>query len=86
MTKLSRRKGRNTKYRGKKALRPILCFIDETREYLIGKLRKGQTASGEEAAAFIAKAGTVPSNVKALNPKLSGCRACRRYKENVFAL
>ena len=49
------RKGHNTKYRGKKALRPILCFIDETREYLIGKLRKGQTVSGKEAAAFIAK-------------------------------
>ncbi|MGD9324556.1 MAG: hypothetical protein PVG26_11080 [Desulfobacterales bacterium] len=37
------RKGHNTKYRGKKALRPILCFIDETREYLLGNLRKGQT-------------------------------------------
>lgn len=49
------RKGHNTKYRGKKALRPILCFIDETREYLIGKLRKGQTVSGEEAADFIKK-------------------------------
>jgi hypothetical protein len=49
------RKGHNTKYRGKKALRPILCFIDETREYLIGKLRIGKTVSGEEAAAFIAK-------------------------------
>ena len=49
------RKGHNTKYRGKKALRPILCFIDETREYLLGKLRKGQTVSGEEAADFIKK-------------------------------
>ena len=49
------RKGHNTKYRGKKALRPILCFIDETREYLIGKLRKGHTVSGKEAAAFIKK-------------------------------
>jgi hypothetical protein len=47
------RKGHNTKYRGKKALRPILCFIDETREYLLGKLRKGQTVSGKEAADFI---------------------------------
>ncbi len=47
------RKGHNTKYRGKKALRPILCFIDETREYLLGKLRKGQTVSGKEAAHFI---------------------------------
>jgi len=49
------RKGHNTKYRGKKALRPVLCFIDETREYLIGKLRKGQTVSGKEAGDFIKK-------------------------------
>jgi hypothetical protein len=33
----------------------ILCFIDETREYLIGNLRKGQTVSGKEAADFIKK-------------------------------
>jgi hypothetical protein len=57
------RKGHNTKYRGKKALRPILCFIDETREYLIGKLRKGQTVSGKEAADFIKK----------INNHLPGC-------------
>ena len=48
------RKGHNTKHRGKKGLRPILCFIEETREYLIGKLRKGTTVSGKETAAFIA--------------------------------
>jgi hypothetical protein len=47
------RKGHNTKHRGKKGLRPILCFIEETREYLAGKLRKGATVSGKEAAAFI---------------------------------
>ena len=47
------RKGHNTKHRGKKGLRPILCFIEETREYLIGKLRKGATVSGKEAVAFI---------------------------------
>ena len=49
------RKGHNTKNRGKKAFRPILCFIDETREYLLGRLRKGTTVSGKEAAAFILK-------------------------------
>ena len=48
------RKGHNTQHRGKQALRPILCFIEETREYLIGKLRKGTTVSGKEAAEFIA--------------------------------
>ncbi|MEE8380142.1 MAG: IS1380 family transposase [Gammaproteobacteria bacterium] len=47
------RKGHNTKNRGKKGYRPVLCFIDETREYLLGKLRKGETISGKESAAFI---------------------------------
>lgn len=47
------RKGHNTKNRGKKAYRPVLCFIEETREYLLGKLRKGDTMSGKETAAFI---------------------------------
>jgi len=49
------RKGHNIKYRGKKAYRPVLCFIQQTREYLLGKLRKGETISGKETAAFIAK-------------------------------
>jgi hypothetical protein len=49
------RKGHNTKHRGKKGYRPVLCFIDETREYLAGKLRKGETISGEETAAFISQ-------------------------------
>jgi hypothetical protein len=31
-----------------------LGFIEETREYLAGKLRKGVTVTGQEAAAFIA--------------------------------
>jgi hypothetical protein len=48
------RKGHNTQHRGKLGLRPILCFIEETREYLVGKLRKGTTVSGSEAAVFIA--------------------------------
>jgi len=47
------RKGHNPKNPGKKGYRPVLAFIDETREYLAGKLRKGETLSGEEAAAFI---------------------------------
>ena len=48
------RKGHNTQHRGKLGLRPLLGFIEETREYLLGKLRKGVTVSGQEAAAFIA--------------------------------
>ena len=49
------RKGHNRKNRGKKGYRPVLCFIEETREYLMGKLRKGETISGKESATFIAK-------------------------------
>jgi len=47
------RKGHNTKNRGKKGLRPVLCFIEETREYVVGKLRVGETMGGEEIAKLI---------------------------------
>jgi hypothetical protein len=47
------RKGHNTKNRGKKGYRPVLCFIEETSEYLFGNLRKGETLSGKEAAKII---------------------------------
>ncbi len=47
------RVGHNPKHRGKKGYRPILCFIEQTREYLYGKLRKGETVSGEETAKVI---------------------------------
>jgi hypothetical protein len=49
------RKGHNPKHRGKPGLRPLLAFIEETHEYLVGKLRKGTTVSGKEAAAVIAE-------------------------------
>jgi hypothetical protein len=57
------RKGHNTKHRGKKGYRPVLCFIDETREYLVGKLRRGETMSGKESADFI----------KTIKAHLPGC-------------
>jgi hypothetical protein len=47
------RKGHNPKNRGKKGFRPVLCFIQETREYFMGKLRRGETLGGEEVAALI---------------------------------
>lgn len=49
------RKGHNTQHRGKKGYRPVLCFIEQTREYLNGKLRKGETIKGEQCAKFIAQ-------------------------------
>jgi Transposase DDE domain group 1 len=47
------RKGHNPKNRGKKGFRPVLCFIQETREYFTGKLRRGETIGGEEVAGLI---------------------------------
>jgi len=47
------RKGHNTKNRGKKGFRPVLCFIEETREYFAGKLRVGETMGGEEVGEVI---------------------------------
>jgi len=47
------RKGHNTKHRGKKGYRPVICFIEQTREYIAGKLRKGETIRGRECAALI---------------------------------
>ncbi len=44
------RKGHNTKHRGKKGLRPVLCFLAETREYLCGTQRRGETMRNEEVA------------------------------------
>src|SRR3970282_2600953 len=35
------RKGHNPKHRGKKGLRPVLCFLAEPREYLCGTQRRG---------------------------------------------
>jgi hypothetical protein len=49
------KKGHNPRNRGKKGYRPVLCFIEQSREYLVGKLRKGETISGEQTASFIAK-------------------------------
>lgn len=57
------RKGHNTKNRGKKGYRPVVCFIEQTREYIIGKLRKGETISGKETEAFI----------KQIKANLPGC-------------
>ena len=57
------RKGYSPWRRGKKAYRPVLCFIDETREYLTGKLRKGETLSSQEAATLI----------RSIKPHLPGC-------------
>lgn len=51
------RKGHNTKHRGKKGLRPVFLFIEETREYLCGTQRRGSTMTDEEMARLIRQIG-----------------------------
>ena len=53
------KKGHNPKARGKKGLRPVLAFIAETKEYLAGKLRRGETISGKEVGSFIRSLGSL---------------------------
>jgi hypothetical protein len=59
------RKGHNTKHRGKKGLRPVLCFLSDTREYLCGDQRRGQTMKNEEVARQIRRfRGQLPDCVE----------------------
>jgi hypothetical protein len=59
------RKGHNTKHRGKKGLRPVFLFIEETREYLCGTQRRGSTMTDEEMARLIRQIGdNLPPCVK----------------------
>jgi hypothetical protein len=44
------KKGYNPRRRGKKGLRPILVFLAQSREYLCGGQRRGETLEGKEAA------------------------------------
>jgi len=67
------RKGHNTKHRGKKGLRPVLCFLADTREYLCGKQRRGETMSSEEVAQQIKKfRGLLPEYVKQVRVRGDG--------------
>lgn len=59
------KKGHNPKHRGKKGLRPLLAFIEETREYLYGKQRVGQTLDREEVAEALRRIRSIlPESVK----------------------
>lgn len=59
------RKGHNSRHRGKKGLRPVLLFIEETREYLCGTQRRGETMNNDEVAKQINQISTLlPDTVK----------------------
>jgi hypothetical protein len=67
------RKGHNAKHRGKKGLRPVLCFIDETKEYLCGKQRRGETMDGIECSELIEETKRyIPGSVKKVTVRGDG--------------
>jgi hypothetical protein len=80
------RKGHNTQHRGKKGYRPVLGFIDEPREYLLGKLRRGETLNGDDTAAFIRRISNyLPGCVKKVLVRADGEFFSRQSVEAAMA-
>ena len=48
-------KGHNNNHRGKEALRPVLCVIAQTGEFLCGAQRKGKTISSKEVSKHVSQ-------------------------------
>ena len=69
------RKGHNPKHRGKKGLRPVLCFLAETLEYLCGTQRCGEALTSREVAREIRQfRKLLPACVQAV--RVHGDREC----------
>jgi len=59
------RKSYNPKNKGKRSYQPLLTFIAETREYLMGGLRHGDRPTGKEGADHLASAfAALPAGVE----------------------
>ena len=59
------RKSYNPKNKGKRSYQPILTFLAETREYLMGGLRGGDRPTGRQIAAHLESAfRALPGGVK----------------------
>jgi len=61
------RKGYNPQHKGKKSYQPILTFLAETREYLMGELHNGDRPSGAQIARHLERAcAALPPGVKSV--------------------
>jgi len=59
------RKAYNPRHRGKKSYQPILSFLAETKEYLMGELHNGDKPSGAQIARHVERlAAALPPGVK----------------------
>src|SRR5438093_10423707 len=76
------RKGYNPQHRGKKSYQPILTFLAETREYLMGELHNGDRPSGAQIARHLERASAaLPKGVERVYARAdSGCEAVEAYE------
>ena len=61
------RKSYNPKNKGKKSYQPILTFLAETREYIVGELRNGDRPTGKQIARHLDSVfASLPAGVKTI--------------------
>ena len=71
------RKGYNPRHKGKKIYQPILTFLAETREYVMGELHNGDRPSGAQIARHLDRAGAaLPSGVETVYARVDSGFYC----------
>src|SRR5438552_5469680 len=79
------RKGYNPQHKGKKSYQPILTFLAETREYLMGELHNGDRPRGAQIARHLERASAaLPKGVERVYARADsgfyGCEAVEAYE------
>jgi hypothetical protein len=76
------RKGYNPKNKGKKSYQPILTFLAETREYIGGELRTGDSPTGAQIARHLKSVfASLPPQVKTIYARADSGFYCREAVE-----
>src|SRR5439155_25867198 len=78
-------KGYNPQHKGKKSCQPILTFLAETREYLMGELHNGDRPSGAQIARHLERAAAaLPRGVERVYARADSgfycCEAVEAYE------
>jgi Transposase DDE domain group 1 len=77
------RKGYNPQHRGKKSYQPILSFLAETREYVMGELHNGDRPSGAQIARHLDGArAALPAGVETVYARADSGFYCRQAVES----
>src|ERR1017187_7740927 len=77
------RKGYNPQHRGKKSYQPILTFLAETREYVMGELHNGDRPSGDQIARHLERTwAALPPGVETVYARADSGFYCREAVES----